>query len=304
MKIPFLSIIVYLSLPSIYLSSLIPASSGSLFDFIFLPILSLYALIRFFRVSSYFPHRILIYLYVFFIFIIFSIRLILTSEFDPLIFAFALRYLMPVVLLIVFADIYRFISRHNAFVRTKFISSLLTVFLTIMIVTMILSFANGIGFLGLGLSFPFYTSSQIDRHVYGPAVASLCIFSFLTTLLLHKLRTNKLIYLYSFVTFLLALLSSFLSGSRSVFAMFSGAFLYYSFHQISRLRFGFILYIFLLALPLLTFSFLLPFSFLRADIINEDSLRLLNRSLSFFQAAIDPTSDYSRSAIYSSLLDQ
>lgn len=277
--------------PLLLLSSVLPLGGSSLFDFTFLPLLSIYGLFRF-RSAYFIPLiRLPIYLYIFFLSIVFFLRLFIHADTDLLVIGTYLRLILPLSLLAFFRDLYLTLVQQPSDRRASILNSLFLSYLLTMLFIMILSFINGPGPHSLGNSFPFYTDNQIDRHVYGPATASLTIFLAFVLYSGKLLRLSWYKKLGILMLFLLSLFSSFASGSRSPLVMYVVTLVPFLAYLVS-VR-GLKSSIKVIA-PLLLVFFA---SFLFVSSIDQTYATLSNR---FFEAAgliLHPTSDISRGGV-------
>lgn len=297
MKISVSSSLVSLFFPTLILLAIVPFSGGSLFDFSVLPVLTLYSILRFPQVINKFSFRLPLLAYSGILLIAFFRRFAAAEDSDFLVAGTILRLLMPVTGLIVFYDLYQYTCKLNNRRRSMMINALIASYLLSMIIVMIMSFRAGIGTLGLGLSFPLYTETQIDRHVYGPAVAALALFCICALFAIGKNeRLTQLVPLI-YIAAITAFVSSIASGSRSPMAMYSAALAYVIYVQMLRSR--------VLSLLKFTCAFLIVvlLAFLFAD-FNSEFASLVNRSLGFFEAALDPAADHSRSSVYYNSIEQ
>jgi hypothetical protein len=262
-----------------------------------LPVLVLYSISRFYRVILRLPFRLPLISYSGILLLVFFLRFASANSSDFLIAGTGLRLLMPVSFLVVFVDLYHYICNLKDRRKGMIVNALISSYLFAMIVIMIVSFQNGIGTLGLGLSFPLYTETQIDRHVYGPSVAAMVIFCILTLFAIGKDDRMKQLFPLILIAAILGFLSSIASGSRSSFAMYSFAIAYITYAQVLRSKVLFLLK--------LIFAFLSVFlgAYLLRNFDSEYS-GLVNRSLGFFEAALNPSTDHSRSSVYFNAIEQ
>lgn len=304
MKINISSAFAFLSLPIIYISALIPISAGSLFDITVLPLLAVYGLSRFIFVIPSLSISIPVYCYTFILALVFFLRFIGANVSDIMIAGTGLRLIMPIFSIVFFVDFFRYISKLDSYRKANLVMALMASFLFLMIGIMILSFHNGIGAFGLGLSFPFYTEEQIDRHVYGPTIASLVIFGIICISSFKKNIVIKQLLPLIFASIIIGVASSFASGSRSPLAMYSVAIAYALASEALRSRHVLILKIIIGSL--LVFAGVLIFQqLISGEVINGSSYAsLIDRAFGFFQSAVNPVEDHSRSGVYLGMIDK
>lgn len=297
MKISVSSCLAFLLFPALILSAIIPFLGGSLFDFTVLPVVVLYSILRFPQVILKLPFRLPIICYSGILLFVFFLRFAFASSSDFLIAGTGLRLLMPVSFLVVFVDLYHYIFNLNDRRKGMIVNALIASYLLAMIVIMIVSFQNGIGALGLGLSFPLYTETQLDRHVYGPSVAALVIFCICSLFAIRKNDRMRQLFPLILIAAFLGFFSSIASGSRSSFAMYSFAIAYLLYVQILRSRV-------LSLLKAVSASLLVFLGAYLFQNFNSEFAGLINRSLGFFEAALDPATDHSRSVVYFNAIEQ
>ncbi len=293
----FVQIILIYSLPFLYLSSIISLSKGALFDAVFLPI-SL--MLIFF---SYFQKKIITYsikqfsyLYFFSIFFVFIIKNIFFFKEDQFFIYLILSYriLLPILLLIFISYLYKLYLRLDKNKKLKVLNSSIFIWNLSMIITSIFSIKKFTG--SLGFSFPLYAAGNIDRQVFGPAMAFVSLTAFVILLELN-FQKNKTLLFFSYFTFLLATICSIGSASRGSILIFT-VFLLVSFpkkifYSIKKKLF------FLITFNLGLFTFFIYFIYKNFPVAFEIQIM---RALSFFNAISSPLSDVSRKDVIQDFL--
>jgi len=276
-----------LAFPLVMLAAIIPFSSGSFFDVLILPLLFLYNICRFLHAlgNRFFKAPVLIYLLV--IGAVTFLRFFVSENPDIDIAAVALRLSMPFFLFVFFSDCYEFISRRSSINQKRYLDAVLVAYIATMDILMTISLRNGIGEIGLGLSFPLYTDTQLDRHVYGPAVAIFTLTCFFLIANYKKFSLNKFRVILIFVSASIGVFSSFASGSRSPLIIFAAALIYSLPNLLRSVKLKSIV----LSLSMVSFI-ILAFGFFANSLTTYSSL--IDRSFGSLNAIFSPFDDHSR----------
>lgn len=276
-----------LTFPLSMLAAIIPFSSGSFFDLLILPLLFLYSIFRFQQAfgNRFVKTPMLIYLLV--IGAMTFLRFFVSENPDIDITAVALRLSMPFFLFVFFSDCYEFISSRSSINQKRYLDAVLVAYIAMMDILMMASLHNGIGEIGLGLSFPLYTDTQIDRHVYGPAVAIFTLTCFFLIANYKKFGLNRFGIILIFISATIGVFSSFASGSRSPVIIFAAALIYSLPNLLRSIKLKSIV----LSLSIVSVMFLAYGFFANSLFIYSG---LINRSLGAVNAVFSPLDDHSR----------
>lgn len=215
-RIPIINLYI-LFYPSIFFISLVPISSGSLFDFTFLPLIFIFTI--FLLTKKIIINRSIkkiCLIYIFFILFITIIRMNLHGSIShniEIYIALALRSILPISFIFLGDFLFLKFKKIDYLKQLKFFKILLFIWMTSIVLIIAFSIYDFTqSNMNLGLSFPFY-SFGLDRHVFGPAMAFVSISS--CVIYLNNDFIKNRIYNTSILIFLsLSTIASIGSSSR------------------------------------------------------------------------------------------
>lgn len=275
--------------PIAYSLSLVSVGAGSLFDIIILPLLFLFSLLSI--VSGNFITKDLkniCLIYILSILFITFIKLLLPfpPNYSLITFlALSLRVTLPISIFISLAYFYKKFTQLSDINQIKIYKFMYILWLFFIVMTCIFSIINFKG--RLGLSFPFYSSGNIDRQVFGPAMSFVAITSFTTAY--FNFFKNKQIFIFNLFAMLLTFFCSLGSGSRGPILIFS-IFILFCFPLKIRFEINKKI-IFLTSILFVPITSVITYIFYVFPRIFDISIV---RAFSFFEAILNPFSDDSR----------